>query len=1045
MPGEYIIRIGARNVVEDARIDTPAIDQDFALVVSGDLPLQGVGVLFFDRGAYRVPDQIKLKLIDFDLAGQPSVSVRLTSSTETAGETIVLQASGPLGAFTNSVGAATGPAASDGQLQIANGDTIETTYQDASPASARTASAVADLAPPVISNVSVTNRFGRAFVSWTTDEDAAAIVHYGTNTTLSLAATNNILESTHAMALGDLVEGATYRFLVVSADEAGNVTTNDNNGNLFSFVAEPARNVLLVNAYIPDDPILGTLEIPVTAYTGPLDQTGISYEVWEVSERGSPTANDLRPFRVVIWRYNDNPLSQDTIALSDQNALQTYVNSGGALFLSGMEILTRLGNVAFRTNILQVQEFVEDPGVPFAEGQPNDTISSGMLLDLDYTAFDSDFLRFIEQSPDVSDTFTISTNALPIFLDGASGAIVGMRYPRTITDAGGRVVFLSFPLDAVSETALAPDNRANLLRNAISFLAPGLNGLGSIALDSPAYTLPSLVTLEVGDSDLAGQGQTTVKVSSDTATNGVTATLTETPRRGLFRGFVTLVNQPNAPASAGQLPARDGDSIHAEYFDASANSIAHAAAVVDTVAPAITNIAVVPDYESAEISWETSEFTDALVQFGESPFLERTAYSSEPGDLHIVTLNGLRPDRTYYYQVVSRDTAGNATVDSNSGQLHTFRTLRPVLPPWIDNLNNSGTNWTVFDGDSTEVSWQLGVPNNGQESEAHSPPFAWGSNLNGDVIDFVESFLISPAIELTGGNVSTLHFWHSYDFLDFDAILDFGELLIVTNSVSEPVVLAQFSDDILNWSEEEFDLTPYVGRVVFLVWHYVYFTLDPAPRPGWLIDDVSVTVSSVLRGTVTITNNLSQARFTLSGPTSQVGQGLSLTLTNLPLGEYVANWSSVLDYQTPPPQTNLVSSAAPVTFQGLYTFVDANSNGLSDAYEQRVFGEVSPTRTSTTDTDADGQSDYFEFNAGTDPTTTNSVFRVSSPAPQLNGNLRLQWASVPGRAYRVQATADLVNWAPQTGWIRATGATSSVFLTPPNGSADYFYRLEVRP
>ncbi|HKS36824.1 MAG TPA: fibronectin type III domain-containing protein, partial [Verrucomicrobiae bacterium] len=875
--------------------------------------------------------------------------------------------------------------------------------------------------------------------------DTTAIVRYGTNAALSLAATNLILELSHAIALGDLLEGATYQFVVVSADEAGNVATNDNNGNFFGFVAAPAKNVLLVNAYTPDDPILGTVEIPLAAYTGPLDQTGISYEVWEVSDRGSPTAADLRPFRAVIWRYNDNPLSQDTIDLSGQNALQTYVNGGGALFLSGMEILTRLGNVAFRTNVLQVQAFVEDAGVPFAEGQPNDTISSGMVLDLDYTVFDSELLQLIGQSPDVSDTLTISSNAVPIFLDGASGAIAGLRYPRTITDTGGRVVFLSFPLDAVSESAPAPDNRANLLRNAISFLAPGLNGLGSIALDSPAYTLPSLVTIEVGDSDLAGQGQTTVKVSSDTATNGVTATLTETPRRGVFRGFITLVSAPIGPASAGELPARDGDSIHAEYFDASANSVAHAAAVVDTVAPAITNVVVLPDYESAEISWETSEFTDALVQFGESPFLERTAYNSEPGDLHSVTLTGLRPDRIYYYQVVSRDTAGNATVDNNQGQLYTFRTLRPIVPPWLDDLNNSGTNWTVFDGDGTQVSWQLGVPNNGQETEAHSPPKAWGSNLNGDVIDYVESFLISPAIELTGGNVATLRFWHSYDFLDFDAILDFGELLIVTNSVSEPVALAQYFDDVASWSEEEFDLTPHVGRVVFLVWHYVYFTLEPAARPGWLIDDVSVTVSSAVRGTIEVTNNLSQARFTVSGPASQTGQGLTLTLTNVPLGEYVVTWSSVLDYQTPPPQTNVVSSAAPLTFQGVYAFVDANSNGMPDAYEQRVFGDVSPTRTVTSDTDSDGQSDYAEFNAGTDPTSTNSVFKVSAPAPQTNGSLRFSWASVPGRAYRLQAGTDLVNWAPQTDWIHATSATSSVVLTPASGGADSFYRLEVRP
>ena len=100
LPGEYIVRVRARNVVEDARIDTPAVDQDFALVVSSDLPLPGVGVLFFDRSAYRAPDMIKVKLIDPDLAGQTSVNVLVTSSTETGGEMLALEASGPLGVFT---------------------------------------------------------------------------------------------------------------------------------------------------------------------------------------------------------------------------------------------------------------------------------------------------------------------------------------------------------------------------------------------------------------------------------------------------------------------------------------------------------------------------------------------------------------------------------------------------------------------------------------------------------------------------------------------------------------------------------------------------------------------------------------------------------------------------------------------------------------------------------------------------------------------------------------------------------------------------------
>src|SRR5438309_7686458 len=203
-PGEYVVRVIARNIVEDARVDTPAVDQDFALVVSGDLPAAGVGVVFFDRAAYRAPDVVKVKLIDPNLAGQPSVAVLVTSSTETNGESVTLVASGPLGAFTNNLAIVTGAAVADGRLQVANGDTVEAIYQDASPAATNTATAVVDLVPPVVSNVSETNQFGKAIITWTTDEPATAMVRYGTNGNLSFALTSSVLEQAHQAELNNL-------------------------------------------------------------------------------------------------------------------------------------------------------------------------------------------------------------------------------------------------------------------------------------------------------------------------------------------------------------------------------------------------------------------------------------------------------------------------------------------------------------------------------------------------------------------------------------------------------------------------------------------------------------------------------------------------------------------------------------------------------------------------------------------------------------------------------------------------------------------------
>src|SRR5690606_34118340 len=124
------------------------------------------------------------------------------------------------------------------------------------------------------------------------------------------------------------------------------------------------------------------------------------------------------------------------------------------------------------------------------------------------------------------------------------------------------------------------NTRANLLRNIIGFLAPGVNGIGTIALNSPAYTIPSMVTVEVADSDLTGAGSLDVTAYSDTESSGQTITLQETVRPGLFRGFIPLIPHTE-PHTSGSLRVESGDMIWIEYLDASSGSIVRAAAEVD--------------------------------------------------------------------------------------------------------------------------------------------------------------------------------------------------------------------------------------------------------------------------------------------------------------------------------------------------------------------------------------------------------------------------------------------------------------------------------
>jgi hypothetical protein len=1056
--GEWILRVRGVRVVQDVHGRAAATpEQDFALVVSGQIPMPGEGVVSWDRETYRSPALAGIRLVDTDLRNQASATVEVFSESAPTPLRLTLFPSGAGGSFTGAVQLVPAPQA--GALAVVHGDALTLRYADAFPSGLRERTARVDLNPPVLDGIRSIGRFGRVTVRMDAGEPVSVVVQVFPTNAPPFAVTNLSLRTQPEVTLPELTPDAVYRYWVVARDGAGNVSTNDNGGRGYFFTSpRPARALLL---YSPETTFaqLG-LDFPGMDYwTDPLDSLGVDYEVWNLGETNTlPGAAILSSYQVVLWRPEDLATLPAGLAAD----LTRYVQGGGALFVSSSELLSRLApsELGLQTNVLHVAEFTTDGGAFIGTGVRGDPVSSGMNLQLDYQSF-PDFGGFLDYAA-FPDHLRVATNAAPI-LTQDEGRIVGLRYPRTGSDSRGRVVFLTIPLEAVPSNADAPDNRVTLLGRCLDFLVPGMRGGATVSFDQPAYTLPAAVVVEVNDAARSGRTNLSVHVSSTANPAGVEVALAESPLRGVFRGRLTLVTSAtNGPVL--QLGAAHGNTLSASYSGAPGQAPV-AEAAVDTIRPAITALEWDPAYNEAILTWQTDKPTDALVRFGEGgrdpSFLSRSAFSAEMSTLHEVQIQGLQPDRDYYFLVSSRDEAGNVGVADNGGQLFQLRTLRPVQAPWSDTLESGRVGWATFDDEAFDedtgetllnTTWAYGTPVNRHGVAAFSGTHCWGTNLGGQGVDTAIADLISPAVDLRGGNLATLRFRTWYDTTERSDLLDIEvcQVAISTNNGAQWSDLAGFGygDVSDGWEEVRVDISRFTGQVVRLRFNYQLLSFENTDRPGWFVDDVSISLTNRSASDLVITNNLAQASFTVRGPAGfgvVQGSGRNFNVTNAVAGTYIVEWLPVADWNTPSAVTqNLGTNRLVVT--GLYTLPDANGNGLSDTWELRYFGSLTNALGGPeTDADGDGFSNRGEFLAGTSPIAFKSFLSLGLPTGGGNSPVSVRWHSVLGREYRLEISTDLVGWSAAGQPTAGTGADVTTTVPALLGRGQYFFRVRVSP
>jgi hypothetical protein len=96
---------------------------------------------------------------------------------------------------------------------------------------------------------------------------------------------------------------------------------------------------------------------------------------------------------------------------------------------------------------------------------------------------------------------------------------------------------------------------------------------------------------------------------------------------------------------------------------------------------------------------------------------------------------------------------------------------------------------------------------------------------------------------------------------------------------------------------------------------------------------------------------------------------------------------------------------------------DANTNGMPDAWEVTNFGTTNTVEGGAQDDyDHDGMNNLAEYIAGTCPTNAGSVLSVQGAGVQAGTNFVLQWSSVAGKWYAIQASTNLM--AGFDGWAK---------------------------
>jgi type VI protein secretion system component Hcp len=121
---------------------------------------------------------------------------------------------------------------------------------------------------------------------------------------------------------------------------------------------------------------------------------------------------------------------------------------------------------------------------------------------------------------------------------------------------------------------------------------------------------------------------------------------------------------------------------------------------------------------------------------------------------------------------------------------------------------------------------------------------------------------------------------------------------------------------------------------------------------------------------------------------------------------------------------------------------DKDGDRMPDAWEN-YYGLAAGLNNATEDLDGDGLTDLQEFQLGTNPTSGDSPFSAAATiVPGDPNNIEISWDAVPGVAYVIEWSPDLLQTFEPQGGNRVADTSAMKVRLPKSGPTGFF---RVRP